>query len=72
MRDNVKSFKYEKGWNIINKWNWNCYIVDRYVNQRGVNCYLVESNEDPEDDEVGGVEKGKRWVLKEYEIKHRD
>lgn len=67
-----RPFKYEIGQSVINRWNWNCFIIDRIVNGRGINCYIVESNEDEADDEIGGVSPNERWTLKEYEIKHRD
>lgn len=67
-----KPFKWslgsQTGANMITKWGINVYILDRFINERGVNVYLVESSEEPEEDEDGNVIDLGKWVLSEYEI----
>lgn len=67
-----KPYRYSVGMCVINKWNFNCEIVERKVNNRGTNIYIVKSNEDAECDGMNAIDPGATWDLAEYEIRSRD
>lgn len=68
MTTQKRPFAYNIGDSVINKTNWQCYIVDRKVADNGVNIYIVESEEDEDIDGFSNIIDGERWELKEYEI----
>ena len=65
----MKEFKYKIGDAVINRWNWHYLIVGRYRNERGINCYDVENNEDHScklDDDDGPIwEEGWRGLQRD-------
>jgi len=46
LSNSIKTFKFKVGDSVINKTNWNYYIIGRYRNEKGENFYLVVNNED--------------------------
>lgn len=72
--DEEQPYKYNVGDTVMNETNWTCYIIKRYRNTDGENCYLVESEDDSdlEEDEDGNIpDPNNSWELKEDEIKYK-
>jgi hypothetical protein len=57
-----KKFKWEVGDDIVNFHNYKARIEERLIDEQGLPCYLVSSNEEQD------YEIEKKWILKEEEV----